>query len=194
MEALTSLSVRSDDWRQQKKNFVPTGKIDTADEIRSGYLHYYTKKTDLENVSLGTDISYAWQLLEFYDWFFEEIRTDLVINTFLLRQAIVFVGAVAEALSIFHLKQLKLAGQVSRDISKIKFKGANDLMHEKGWIDGALYESLEKLRKHRDTIHLHLISSLGNAQLREKDYFVQRLVLEKLALAFDALSERLGEE
>ena len=166
IDTLTKLSKRSDDWRQQKKNFVPTGKIDTADEIRSEYLHYYAKMKDLENISLGTDISYSWQLLEFYDWFFEEIRTDLVINTFLLRQAIVFVGAVAEALSIFHLKQLKLVGQVSRDISKIKFKGANDIMHEKGWIDEVLYESLENLRKHRDTIHLHLISSHDKTEFR----------------------------
>ena len=128
---------------------------------------------DLENISHGTDTSYAWQLLEFYDWFFEEIRTDLVINTFLLRQAIVFVGAVAEALSIFHLKQLKLAGQVTRDISKIKFKGANDLMHEKEWIDDALYGSLENLRKHRDTFHGSVLFLHLHVYYQCKEYYEQ---------------------
>lgn len=187
LRKLEELSNRPNDWAKKLKNFVPTGIIENAEIIRSKHLYFpfRTKGGDLKETLVITEISYAWQLLEFYDWFFENIRTDLVVNKMLIKQAIVAVGSVTEALMITFLKKLKRASLIERDLKKIKFKGALETLKNKGIIQQQLYENLDELRQVRDYIHIHLSIESNKNSYSESDYFNHRITLESLSKAIN---------
>jgi hypothetical protein len=183
---LNRLANRPDNWDYNLNNFVPTGKIDTAEVIRSKYLTYNLPQPSISPKKVITisyikmqedfrrQISYSLQLLEFYDWFFETKRTDGVIKNLLIRQAIIMVGSVAEALCIYFLMELNYIKPNS-----INFIGAIDTLHCSKIIPDNLYKSLKDLKEERDYIHIHLV--LGFKNKYEKDYFNHRVTLEKLA-------------
>lgn len=182
LDRLTRLSKRGGLWKRKLPNFVPIGVIQSATDIRKDRLKTASNATTMQLSTLEKDLSYAWQLVEFYDWFFENVRTDLVVNTWLIRQAVILVGSVAESLCIYDLLHLKLHGIVQRSVKKMKFKTAIDTLRDLGIIDNDLQDSLNDLRNLRNQVHIQLGTGINKDILTENNYFEQRLVLEKLSM------------
>ena len=189
---LEKLCERDEIWRVKTENFVPTGIISTANQIREIYLpHEICNKNNALDQFLKDNIAYSWEFLEFLDWFFANKRTDLVIREELIKTGIVQVGSVAEGLEVYFIKLLKNCGKVDRSIKRLKFKGCNDLLKNKGIIGGDLFNSLEQLRERRDKIHIYLQSNNRDQTYSEPDYFKERLKLLELADVLKSYSASL---
>ena len=179
---LEKLCKRDDSWRDKTKNFVPTGIISTANQIRGIYFpHKICNDNDWLDQFLKDNITYKWQFLEFLDWFFENKKTDLVIREEMIKTGIVQVGSVAEGLEVYFIHLLKNCGKVDRDVKKLKFKGCNDLLKSKGIIGDDLFSGLEQLRERRDKIHIYLQVNGREQAYSESDYFKERMKLLELA-------------
>ena len=189
---LEKLCERDEIWRVKTENFVPTGIISTASQIREIYLpQEICNKNNALDQFLKDNIAYSWEFLEFLDWFFANKRTDLVIREELIKTGIVQVGSVAEGLEVYFIKLLKNCGKVDRSIKRLKFKGCNDLLKNRGIIRGDLFNGLEQLRERRDKIHIYLQSNNRDQTYSEPDYFKERLKLLELADVLKSYSASL---
>lgn len=136
----------------------PIGVIKTVEEIINSY-HLYTI---VEDTTLVRNIAYTFQFISFIDWVLNSTDICLTVEEQTIKYGIIAVNSIIESIVYDYLKQYP-AVQPSEKSSE---KNIEKLKQKARPAPKSLIDSLKKVHKKREKIHLRL----WKGELEHKKY------------------------
>jgi len=142
---------------------LPRGLIKTVHEITDFYKLYQIVK----DRTLVRNIAYTFQYISFIDWLLDKTDICLTVREQTIKYGIVAVYSIIESIVYDYLKQYPAV----RPSEKKSGKNIQKLRQKKRPPPNSIIESLEKVRKKREKIHLRLWKrELEHQKYETRDY------------------------